>query len=186
MNDLRSEQELFSTSGPAIGNSAAHSPAPDLTWESELVHMLSALESLRARLQDECGAGPMLPALETMLAVAKGVTAFLRPRFVEAAAGALAGVQAHYDVFLAAARPLHRRLDDSVLGSLLRLLRFRREEGDPNEQFMDAGRKLRGLLNAAFDLCARRFLSPAAAQSWTETYTVFLVELDGLFQSSGT
>jgi hypothetical protein len=65
---------------------------------------------------------------------------------------------------------------------LLRLLRFRREAGDPNEQFLAVGRRLEGYLNAAFVLCARHFASPAAARSWTETYTIFLDELDSLFQ----
>ena len=77
---------------------------------------------------------------------------------------------------------IHARLDNAVQKVLLRLLRFRREAGDPNEQFLAVGRRLEGYLNAAFVLCARRFASPAAARSWTETYTIFLDELDGLFQ----
>jgi hypothetical protein len=177
MNDLESHQELQLAEGQGV----SEPQAPDLAWESELVQMLSALESFRVNLHDDCLAGRRLPALETMLAVAKGVSAFLRPRFEDAPP--LQAVQAFHDVFLAAARPLHDRLDDTVQKMLLRFLRFRRETGDPNAQFLAAGHRLESYLNAAFVLCARRFVSPTAAQSWTETYTVFLDELDGLFQT---
>jgi hypothetical protein len=176
MNDLECDQELLLTEGQGVSEPSA----ADLAWESELVQMLSALESFRAGLYDDCLAGRPLPALETMLAVAKGVAAFLRPRFADAAAQK--AMQAYYDVFLVAARPLHDRLDNTVHKAILRFLRFRREAGDPKEQFLAAGRRLESYLNAAFVLCARRFVSPAAAQSWTETYTVFLFELDHLFQ----
>jgi hypothetical protein len=176
MNDLQSNQKLLLIEG----RGESEPSAPDLAWESELVQMLSALESFRVSLHEDCHAGRVLPALETMLSVAKGVAAFMRPRFEDAAA--LKAVQAYYDVFLVAARPLHARLDNAVQKVLLRLLRFRREAGDPNEQFLAVGRRLEGYLNAAFVLCARRFASPAAARSWTETYTIFLDELDGLFQ----
>jgi hypothetical protein len=175
MNDL--EQELdWPTSPPA---------APDLAWESELVQMLSTLESFRARLYDDCAACRALPGLEAMLAVAKGVDAFLRPRFENGPADAVAAVQASSNVFFAAARPLHDRLDDAVLKSLLRLW-VRRDAADPNLQFLEVGRKLKDYLQNAFALCAGRFLSPAAAQTWTETYTVFLADLDDLFQPAAS
>lgn len=176
MNDLESDPQVQLDEGQSVSQ-----PAPsDLAWENELVQMLSALESFRVALDDDCQAGRALPALETMLAVAKGVAAFLRPRFADGTA--LKAVQAYYDVFLTAARPLHKRLDNTVQRVILRLLSFRRETGDPNDQLLATGRRLESYLRAAFCLCARRFTSPVAARSWTETYTVFLDELDSLFR----
>jgi hypothetical protein len=178
MNDLEREMDWAPAEIPGVGQA----PAPDLAWESELVQMLSTVESFRARLYDDCTAGRALPALEAMLAVAKGVDAFLRPRFEHGPADALAAVQASSKVFFAAARPLHDRLDDAVLKALLRFLWARRDAADPNLQLIEVGRKLKDFLKTAFALCASRFLSPAAAQTWTETYTVFLAELDDLFE----
>lgn len=182
MNDLVQEKDWAPGEVPGVGQAPWRPAAPDLAWERELVEMLSTLESFRARLHDDYAAGRTLPALEAMLAVAKGVAAFLRPRFGQGPGDALAAVQTSSDVFFAAARPLHDRLDDAVLKALVRLLWVRRDAGDPNQQFLDAGRKLKDFLKAAFVLCASRFLSPAAAQTWTETYTVFLADMDDLFQ----
>ncbi len=176
MNDLESDSHVQLDEGQGV----SRPEASDLAWESKLVQMLSALECFRVGLHDDCQAGRALPALETMLTVAKGVAAFLRPRFANGAA--LKATQAYYEVFLAAAHPLHKRLDNTVQAAFLRLLRFRRDTGDPNDQFLAVGRRLENYLRAAFCMCARRFTSPAAAKSWTETYTVFLDQLDSLFQ----
>ena len=123
-----------------------------------------------------------MPAVETMLAVARGVDAFLSLRFgAEREAVQEAGAR-----FLAAARPLHRRLDDNVFQAAARLLWRRRDCRDPRDQFHDALCKLREFLKIAFDLCALRFLSPRAARGWSDTYTVFLTELDALAEQVGS
>ena len=173
MNDLETGQD-------AAAPDAA--PAQDLAWERELVHLLSTLESFRARLHDDCTAGRALPAVETMLAVADGVAGFVRLRFAGGPDALLGGVQASADAFYAAARPLHDRLDDNLFKALWRLVWRRRDGRDPREHFAETAAKLRAFLNAAFFLCAGRFLSPSAAKSWTETYTVFLEDIDGLIE----
>ena len=148
MNDLQSGQEL---------DPAAETPAEDLAWESELVQLLSTLESFRSQLHDDCHAGRALPAVEALLAVAKGVSGFVGARFGDGSTG----LRAAADAFFGAARPLHDRLDDDIFKALWRLLR-RRDDRDPREQFADAAGKLRAFLSAAFALCAGRFASPSA------------------------
>ncbi len=88
MNDLQKGRQL---------DPARH----DLAWETELVQLLSTLESFRAQLQDDCHAGRALPAVEAMLAVAKGVAGFVRARFGDGSAETRAAA----DAFFAAARP---------------------------------------------------------------------------------
>jgi len=161
--------------------SARPTPTRDLSWESELVQLLSTLESFRTRLHADCEAGRELPAVETMLAVGRGVAAFVAARFGDERAA----VQEAGDRFFAAAKPLYDRLDDNVFKMLVRLFWRRRDSRDPREQFHAVLCKLREFLKVAFDLCALRFLSPAAARGWTETYTVFLVELDALAELVG-
>ena len=169
MNDPQGAEETIPTAS-AVGRQ-------DQAWETELLQLLSTLESFRARLHDDCHAGRALPAVEAMLAVAKGVAAFVRSRLGDDGAEARAAA----DAFFAAVRPLHARLDDDVFKALLRLLR-RRDPRDPREQFVDAAAKLRTFLNNAFALCAGRFVSSFSRVSWVETYTVFLDDLDDLIE----
>ncbi len=168
MNDLQSGHEL----DPAAGASPQ-----DLAWESELVQLLSTLEAFRAQLHDDCHAGRALPAVEAMLVVAKGVSGFVGARFGDGSPE----LRTAADAFFGAARPLHDRLDDDVFKALWRLLR-RRDDRDPRDQFADAAHKLRVFLSAAFARCASRFASPSPRRTWTETYTVFLDDMDGLIE----
>ncbi len=172
MNDLVRELKI----------GCASAPPQDLAWESELLHLLSTLEAFRAQLHDDCLAGRTLASVEALLAVAKGVAAFVRSRCKDILVESGGTLEASEQAFLAVARPLHDRLDDDVFKALRRLFQRRRDPRDPKEQFADAAGRLKVFLNVAFGLCGVRFISPTARRSWTETYAVFLDDIAGLIE----
>jgi hypothetical protein len=181
MNDV-DEQKIRPTRRSVAGRDVNQGPSPeDLLWESELVQLLSSLESLRSRLEDSCVAGQAIAALDTMLTMGDQVTTFAAGHLDPAdEGGCLAALQAQSYVFIAAAKGLRDRLQRTTIKAILRLFGRHSEGGDPHAQFVLSAEALLAFLEEAFALFTDCFRSEEAGRGWVETHTVFIAELRGL------
>jgi hypothetical protein len=151
----------------------------DLAWESDLLLLLSNLESLRVRYTDYCRRGRAVAALESMLSLMQQVVDFSAQHF-DPAHEMLVELQARADAFRTAVTILLERLNRSTLQTLLRMFRRTPSAGDPHAQFVGCAQALVEVLAAYFGFFRSCFRLPAAAAAWEETSGVFLDELRAL------
>jgi hypothetical protein len=161
---------------PPVGESAQ-----DLTWENDLVLMLSGLETLRARMADAYAANDSARAVEAMVDMVSQVADFAGRRLDTRTHGeTLARLRALADGFLTRAREVAGRCDLSLLNSLRRFLAGRKAKPGLRESFRLVRRDLVDLLEQYFAFFTACFHSPTGAHNWAETHEVFLAEVKAL------
>jgi hypothetical protein len=159
---------------------ASDAAEKDRALERRLVSILSNLEYCRAQIAEEQPRpqpGEILPVLTAMAEqVVDGAENRLRDR---ADQEALTRALAKADAFKGAVRDLAAEFGGlSVWKAIARLFgKSRSTEEDRRRRFRQATGSLVDVLDSFFALYKSAFHAPEAADSWAQTYTVFLADL---------